>query len=237
MIGAGDSESRAFAFELVYNYGIGKYDRGNDIRYIGMSSLSYVGPKDAVSVDAQGNRFLQTPDGHYILLIDKENSFSSSEGPVLYISLHVSHLESAKSFYRDVLGAKVVSETSTSVSLLWPLHEGDNSRSSVGVELVQLPQGLTLDHAEAQGRFAIETEDNAPDAMSKRVTSAGLGKVMHGPIKLEVTVVLYYIHLFHILLFASRATMCLRVNTRCYFGEFSVTHSFVYVNEPPFMHH
>ncbi len=46
--------------------------------------------------------------------------------------------------------------------------------------------GADIDHGLASGRFATETEDGVPFAMGRRVQAAGVGKILHGPIKLQV---------------------------------------------------
>lgn len=52
------------------------------------------------------------------------------------------------------------------------------------MELVE--DGKDIDHGLAGGRFATETEDTAPFAMGEKVKTAGAGRVLHGPIKLQV---------------------------------------------------
>lgn len=53
------------------------------------------------------------------------------------------------------------------------------------IELVELSAGEKVDHAQASGRFATETEDGAPAHIGNNVQEAG-GTVLHGPVKLQV---------------------------------------------------
>ena len=50
IIGVGEyEESCSFALELVYNYGVSDYTRGNDLRYIAITEGSYFGPRELIS--------------------------------------------------------------------------------------------------------------------------------------------------------------------------------------------
>jgi hypothetical protein len=56
--------------------------------------------------------------------------------------------------------------------------------------LVEAPQGVNINRGSAFGRMAIETEDSAPYYINDRVKSLtasrnSLGKVLHGPLKLQ----------------------------------------------------
>ena len=180
-------ESTHFALELTYNYGISSYERGNDLRHIAVRRAAL---KDAtgVTVNAAGQQVLVSPDGYPFLVVDAPPlAGSTPDDPFLFVSLHVSNLEAATTYFRDVLHAEVLDagkvaggETKQKAA---HVQFAPNTPS---VELVQLPPGAVLDRAVATGRFATETEDGAPAAVAAAVTAHGKGShVLHGPLKLQ----------------------------------------------------
>ena len=173
-------EDTNFALELTYNYGIDAYASGNDLRHIAMRSSALKGDPAAlgypVTTDPQtGRRVVVGPDGYRFMLVDDA---PAGEEPFLHVSIHVSDLTRSEAFYKDVLGFNALQRAAGSV-MLGPSDQGTR------LELVQLPGGGKVDHALASGRWATETEDGAPAAMGQRVLQAGVGKILHGPIKLQ----------------------------------------------------
>lgn len=164
--------------ELLHSYGISRYERGNDLRGLVFRSSAYKGDLDSLEVDPHGQSFLETPDGHWIILVDdrKLNSQPAAlddlngavvldTGAVTSISLCVSNLTSSARFYANVLGADVELDTDECSALcVWrrKLNDsaGDASRyKEVAVELVQLPPPETVDFRASQGLVMIETDD------------------------------------------------------------------------------
>ena len=58
MIGGGVNEQSSFSLELVHNYGLYDYPRGNDLRYIAVSEHSYRGPAENVVVSTGVCKYL-----------------------------------------------------------------------------------------------------------------------------------------------------------------------------------
>jgi catechol 2,3-dioxygenase-like lactoylglutathione lyase family enzyme len=185
-VGVG-SESTHFALELTYNYGIDSYLRGNDLRHIAVRRAA-VRDASAVHADGAGRQMMVSPDGYSFMVVDASPlAGAQPDDPFLFVSLHVSDLDAAITFYRDVLKATIVDAAS--------VPGGERNARAVharfapdtpGVELVQLPAGVKLDRAIATGRFATETEDGAPEKVAALVTAHGQGTcVLHGPLKLQ----------------------------------------------------
>lgn len=225
MIGLGTREDNTFALEITFNYGIYTYDRGNDLRYLTLSANNYIGPEALIQTDEMsGRRYLQAPD-HWILL--EESPVERDQLPVLYVSLHVTDLEHSLKFYSNILGASPVHHFShsnadeKSAVVSWELNDqvsisseacadaGRKNTRGACIELVQLPPGQKVERAQAFGRFAIETEDNAPFYLAERLvrsrkeleltaataesrdsddrmaSAVKWGSVAHGPLKLQ----------------------------------------------------
>jgi catechol 2,3-dioxygenase-like lactoylglutathione lyase family enzyme len=167
-----------FSIELLHAYGINRYQRGNDLRGLVFKSSAYKGDLDVLEKDPYDQRFLETPDGHWIILVD-DNKFDSqtialddlnvaaaSDGrAVKSISLCVSNLTSSVHFYANVLGADVVLDSEECSALcFWGRKVNDGSDCSsrhkeVAVELVQLPPPVTVDFRASQGLLIIETDE------------------------------------------------------------------------------
>jgi len=76
-------------------YGVDAYAQGNDLRYIAMDAAAYQGPADKVEADAAGRKFVTAPDGYKYLLVDTGAKAVPKE-PFLFVSIHVSDLETSK---------------------------------------------------------------------------------------------------------------------------------------------
>jgi lactoylglutathione lyase len=212
MVGAADSpgEHDTFALELTCNYGIGGYERGNDLRYIAVRKSAFRGDPSIVLTDAKGKKFVESPDGNFFMLVEDGGgavgSSQTSPSPFLFVSLHTSDLAAARAFYVEGLGGKVLTDddrrripgalvTDDSIFVQWPNPLRTDGSSDVGIELVQLPPDEKhVYRGTAHGRLAIETEDSMPAAMGATVQKlassskqAGVtgGSVLHGPIKLQ----------------------------------------------------
>ena len=112
--------SDSFFIELLFNYGINRYRRGNDLRGLIFKSSSYKGDLNLLERDSLDQRFLQTPDGHLIIIEDDEVTIEAplsryvtstimkcGNNALKKISLHVSNLQASVEFYRDILRGNV----------------------------------------------------------------------------------------------------------------------------------
>jgi catechol 2,3-dioxygenase-like lactoylglutathione lyase family enzyme len=195
MVGPEPGEGESFCLELVYNYGVNKYDRGNDLRTIAIKESAFKGKTSLIEQDPLGRKFIVTPDGHWLNLIESEaasNSKIHQGDSIRSVSLHVSNLASSVAFYEQVLGATVtLSADKISASCSWDPSNESNRKTptkNAEVNLFQLPEGQAMDFGASQGRFAIETEDGAQKKIASRMLSAqrsGSARIVHGPVKLE----------------------------------------------------
>lgn len=189
MVGYGTEETN-FALELTYNYGISSYKQGNDLRYIAIKKSAVKGDPNTLGLTVDpidGRMYALSPDGYRYLLVDTAEGPSSE--PFLFVSIHVSDLQKAQQFYVDVLGAAIFQGVPGSLgtpnSLVIGFDKSSSGANAVKLELVELPRGTTLDHAEAKGRFATETEDGAEFALAAKLKAIDASRVLHGPIKLQ----------------------------------------------------
>jgi catechol 2,3-dioxygenase-like lactoylglutathione lyase family enzyme len=167
-----------FSIELLYAYGINRYQRGNDLRGLVFKNSAYKGNLEVLEMDPYGQRFLETPDGHWIILVDDSKldsqtnalddqnvAAASDRGAVKFISLCVSNLTSSVQFYANVLGADVVLDSEECSALcIWrrkvnDSRDGSSNHKEVAVELVQLPPPITVDFRASQGLLIIETDE------------------------------------------------------------------------------
>jgi catechol 2,3-dioxygenase-like lactoylglutathione lyase family enzyme len=167
-----------FSIELLHAYGINRYQRGNDLRGLVFKSSAYKGDLDILEKDPYDQRFLETPDGHWIILVDDNKldsqtialddlnvTAASDGGAVKSISLYVSNLTSSVHFYAYVLGADVVLDSEECSALcIWRRKVNDGTDCSsrhkeIAVELVQLPPPVTVDFRASQGLLIIETDE------------------------------------------------------------------------------
>jgi len=186
--GHGDEASH-FALELTYNYGISSYARGNDLRHLAVSRSAVRDASALSPPDAAGRVFATDPDGYRFLIVDAPPlAASPPNDPFLFASLSCSSLPASVAFYERGLGATRAPRAALPPALAAALEPGSEllqfAPGRPGVELVQLPAGQRVDRAVATGRFAMETEDGAPEAVAPAVRAAG-GAVLHGPIKLQ----------------------------------------------------
>ena len=191
----GMEESETFRIELLYQYGVNRYPRGNDLRGLVFRACAYKGDLSLLEQDPSGRWYLETPDNHWIILVDDEikmnKKFKINDIPVAsskkissikFISLHVSNLNDSIKFYQSTLGATVSQGVDKSSAMcIWkcrnPTHESEGNQMSeaevplggVGVELVELLPGEALDLRESQGVLAVEIEESI---FENTVTSA-----------------------------------------------------------------
>ena len=215
MVGPLPGEAERFCLELVSNYGVHRYERGSDLRSIAVRRSAFVGDADLITAHGDGERYVRTPDGHFLHLVEDEDENKDAQSLRVkphadvfrHISLHVSNVTRAAAFYEHVLGARVTWRgAADAVLCTWDTLSSDGapaavaaneadtvasvpiSISRVGVELRPLPDGVNMVLGEAHGRFAIETEDGAIAgiaARAQRAAAAGTGRVLHGPVALQ----------------------------------------------------
>ncbi|XP_063680186.1 glyoxalase domain-containing protein 4-like [Bolinopsis microptera] len=139
MIGYGVEDTN-FVLELTYNYGIDKYELGND--FLGLhieSSDVFAAAKEEVT--GNGSKMLESPDGY---LFHLENKNASSGGPVAGITLASTNIQATVSFWSEILGLTVFDQSETSATL-------GIDQSQAYVKFVHQAE---INHAKAYGRVA-----------------------------------------------------------------------------------
>ncbi|KAK4530752.1 hypothetical protein CCYA_CCYA05G1609 [Cyanidiococcus yangmingshanensis] len=98
------------------------------------------------------------------------------------VSLHVTDLERSIRFYRDELGMELVEKGANPEAYVRFRYPADRFL----LELVALPAGMLLDHAEAHGRIAFSIS-TSPIEMEKKITQnpESLGRVQTPLVALE----------------------------------------------------
>lgn len=160
------AQDSSFCLSLVYNYGVTHYFRGNDLRYIAMRRSCYIGSELDIIKDDAGREFIDTPNLWIQLIDEPAVSPTTTSSPFLYISLHVSDLQSSLTFYSLILGAAVTRSCThlanePSAVLSFGRNSAQDRPSSVGIELVQLPTGEQLKRRSGSGRLHIQQDRSA----------------------------------------------------------------------------
>lgn len=161
--------SRGFSMELVYNYGKNRYQRGNEIRGLVMRNSYYLGDLEVLDSDAYGQKFLETPDGLCIILVDDDDldrdevshgeTIKGGTGFDQLISLYVRNLTSSVAYYTNVLGALLMEGSDEySAVCVWNSKSSASSEQGVAVELVQVSEGQIVDFRESQCLIKIRTD-------------------------------------------------------------------------------
>eukprot|EP01006_Ploeotia_vitrea_P020969 TRINITY_DN53298_c0_g1_i1.p1 TRINITY_DN53298_c0_g1~~TRINITY_DN53298_c0_g1_i1.p1 ORF type:complete len:302 (+),score=51.08 TRINITY_DN53298_c0_g1_i1:32-937(+) len=190
MVGYGE-ETGNFALELTYNYGIKKYKKGNDLRYIALRANPIddahkpfrlaqmkAAAKDlgyAVNETGEGV-FVVGPDDCQYKLVD-----TTADEPFVFVSINVKDIEASKAYWVGMLGMKEYSDVPGAATggKSCVLGFGDEQAK---LELVET--GAEIDHADAFGRIAFSTR-NGPKPIYQKIVDAGLKeRVQNEPITL-----------------------------------------------------
>lgn len=151
MIGYGD-ELINFALELTYNYGIDKYDKGNDFQYIVLAYPVALTRAKKFNFRIENENIIIGPDGYKYKIISE---IPGRMERFIAVTLRSSSLLSSKEYWVDTLQ---LSEFSVPKPL-----ECINNASSILVgfdenqtklQFVEVADDSVLDHAKSSGRIA-----------------------------------------------------------------------------------
>ena len=174
-----NSHLQQFSIGLLCYYGVHRYQRGNEIRGAVIPASSYKGDIDTLEMDSSGQRFLETPDGQWIILVSNEeidateeasidhaesSTMTKGKGLIKTISLYVSDIISSALLYENVLGATVVRDPELNSAVCTWDKQDQNSRTDrplsdrVGIELVQISRDEIVDIRASVGSVTIATD-------------------------------------------------------------------------------
>ena len=139
MIGYGIEDSN-FVLELTYNYGIDKYELGND--FLGLhieSNEVFASVQDDKRAD--GSKVLESPDGYKFQVEDKS---APSAGPVAGITLASTNIQRSVDFWNKILGLTIFEQSESMAKLGF-----DESQA-----FIKFVHQSEIDHAKAYGRVA-----------------------------------------------------------------------------------
>jgi len=139
MIGYGVEDTN-FVLELTYNYGIDKYELGNDFLGLHIES-SEVFAASGGEVTEEGSKSLASPDGY---LFHLKNKSAPSSGPVSGITLASTNIEATVEFWSKILGLTVFEQSENQAILGF-----DESQA-----FVRFVHQAEVNHAKAYGRVA-----------------------------------------------------------------------------------
>eukprot|EP00386_Alphamonas_edax_P004960 GDKI01015585.1.p1 GENE.GDKI01015585.1~~GDKI01015585.1.p1 ORF type:complete len:343 (-),score=66.28 GDKI01015585.1:383-1411(-) len=209
MVGYGPERTN-FALELTANYGVHSYEKGNDLRHIGIRCITTPSSpwipfskkhmveqakKLGYAVDEELG-MITGPDGYKFRLVDAEEKDVVGRDPFCEVSLNVTNLEFTLAYWRDLLKMRAPSVnsdlgvTDTKVTQGRPSARLVWGADVVALEFVQLPEEEKLEHAAAFGRIAFSTEEG-PKQMFDRITIAKednmryTGSIINEPITLR----------------------------------------------------
>ena len=114
MIGYGEEDSH-FVLELTYNYGIDKYEMGNDFKAIHINAAEVFASFDNNDLKS-GIKQVTSPDGYPFIINDTP---PSKAGPVCEIALASSNIANTVQFWNGILGLNVLRQTEEEVVLYY----------------------------------------------------------------------------------------------------------------------
>lgn len=173
MVGYGAEDSH-FVLELTYNYGIGRYQLGNDFQSMTIVSSDIFRRvvESKWPCTNNGDRLqVRSPDGY---LFNVENS--ASEGnPLKKLTLASSNFQQTKRFWHDLCGMQLTSHCDDSLSLAY---------DSEGIVLAFIDVRCPVDHSSAFGRVALSIPAAELSGVQDKAASEGF-KVLTPLISLD----------------------------------------------------
>jgi len=163
MIGYGPEDNN-FVLELTYNYTVGSYKLGNDLRGLTLDLPKAAHDKVKAEADPEGRGYVTAPDGyvfHYQLASEGVEKAAVSKA-----ALSCSNLEEAVKFWSGQLGLRVKAKTDKVATLT-------SGEGQADIELHQLEGGDKLDRATAFGRTAFSIPGQELQGVEGRVKAAG----------------------------------------------------------------
>jgi len=146
MMGYGP-ESTHFVIELTYNYGVKKYELGNDFNGITIRSSEIIerAKKAKYPFTEENDRVaLRSPEGYPFFILNEPQPTATD--PIVKFGLNVSDLKRAVDYWHGILSMKLLSSSEQAALLTF------DAEKQVSLELIKSP--VALNRGEAYGRIA-----------------------------------------------------------------------------------
>ncbi|XP_076247641.1 glyoxalase domain-containing protein 4 [Calliopsis andreniformis] len=164
MIGYGPEDTH-FVIELTYNYGIKKYEAGNDFRGITIRSKETIerARSDGWPMKEENGKFvLQAPGGYKYYIINEPQP--TDKDPVEKVTLSSSNLQRTITYWKGILELQIFNQTDKSVLLGY-------SKDQAKIEFEDI--GAKVNQAKAYGRIAFSVPYAEQPEIQKRIKESG----------------------------------------------------------------
>ncbi|XP_022695851.1 glyoxalase domain-containing protein 4-like isoform X3 [Varroa jacobsoni] len=175
MVGYG-SEDDHFAMELIYNYGVDKYKKGNEFKgiVIQMSNVLKRAQENRWTVQQENDKsYVEAPGGFKFYV---EEDSSERKDPVRQVIYSCTNVEKTRRFWVTMLGCEVVESGDDFLEVAY-----DKSKTSLRFEKIFEP----IDRGEAYGRVAFACPRNQLPEIEAQVKNADIGTVITPLVSLE----------------------------------------------------
>lgn len=169
MIGYGPEDSH-FVLELTYNYSIGSYKLGNDLRYIKikLNKKQYeklTTEKDLKKQDDDNESLsLTSPDGYKFLIVEEEKEVEKQD--VVEVCLSSSNLQNSIKYWVDLLKMNLYDDKDIEEEILLGYSEKQSH-----LRLHEIEE--ELDHKSAYGRIAFSCPADELKPLQKSAEDSG----------------------------------------------------------------
>lgn len=154
-------ESRGFALELTFNYGISSYSPGNDLQYIAIQNPAALVRAEALGCKIEDD-LIFGPDNYKYKCVP---AIAGREELFVAIGIRVTNLDKAKAYWIGILGLHEISKDSTPFGLDSP-HPNclvGFSADQTMIQLIEAQDGTAvIDHAQSGGRIAFACTSVSP---------------------------------------------------------------------------
>lgn len=157
MVGYGPEDTH-FVVELTYNYGVNKYDRGNDFLGITIKSREALERARKENWPILPGNVLEAPGGYKFFIIDEPQPTNSD--PVQKVSLASSNLLKSINYWNGILGLTIFERSDKSVLLGFNENEGK-------LELQDI--GGPVERAKAYGRIAFSIPFEQQEKLNEKI--------------------------------------------------------------------
>ncbi|KAG7199309.1 hypothetical protein KM043_018162 [Ampulex compressa] len=164
MIGYGPEDTH-FVIELTYNYGVNKYERGNDFQGITIRSKEVIERARGNGwplKEEDGKYVLEAPGGYKYYVIDEPQH--TNKDPVEKVTLSSSNLQRTIDYWKGILELQVFDQTDNTVVMGYSAHQAKLEFKDIGSE---------VNHAKAYGRIAFSVPLSEQPEIQRKIKENG----------------------------------------------------------------